>query len=87
MRDRIIEFKPKTKKIIDHIPWQFITDNSLSKIEQKSLVVLAIHEDQQGYLWLSTRKRGIVKYHPKTKKTVIYKGQLTENIDLKKSPV
>lgn len=40
--------------------------------EIKKLNVVSIHEDKYGYMWFGTFDKGIIRYHPKSKKYRFY---------------
>ncbi|WP_444995404.1 hybrid sensor histidine kinase/response regulator transcription factor [Aliikangiella sp. IMCC44359] len=82
MRDRLLEMNPDTLKFKEHSPWSKVPDDNLDELELKSVAVSGIHRDKDGNLWLSTEKRGLIKYDPNLNKTNIFSGKVSENISL-----
>lgn len=82
MRDRLLEMNPDTLKFKEHSPWSKISDDNISELELKSVGVTGILRDKDGVLWLSTIKRGLIRYAPTLNKVKIFSGEVSEGISL-----
>lgn len=82
MRDRLLEMNPDTLEFKEHSPWSKIPDESVSELELRSVGVTGILRDKEGVLWLSTIKRGLIKYDPNQNKIKIFSGKVSDGISL-----